>query len=374
MSPSHIAKQIKQAAFELGFSLAGITPAARPDTFSFLRDWITHGYHGEMGYISAREAAYEHPDGVLPDVRSLILLGMNYTNAAPSEDCTGKIAKYAVGAEDYHDLLRRRLKQLAARVRELAPNSHCRTVVDTAPLLERDFARKSGLGWFGKNTLLINKGQGSYFFLGGILTDAELPADAPHADSHCGTCTRCLEACPTDAFVEEYILDARRCIAYLTIELRQQPIPSDLRSGIGDWLFGCDICQDVCPWNKKSPGTHESNFTHDSVRPRDAVRLLCLTDEEFRLEFRGTPLHRTGRAAIARNAAIVLGNLRSPDSIESLTHGLSDNSDLVRGAAAWALGQFQNNQSREILRARSALETDPIVKSEIDLALKISEN
>lgn len=207
--------------------------------------------------------------------------------------------------------MRERLKSLADFLHEQRPGCRTRGCVDTAPLLERDFAKLAGLGWFGKNTMLLNKRLGSFFFLAALLTDIELSPDEPHHTSHCGTCTRCLDACPTDAFVEPYVLDARKCISYLTIELRDQPIPTELRSQMGEWIFGCDVCQDVCPWNRKAPASNEPAFVaREQLHPVDLEWLLSLDEAGFEAAFAGTPMHRTGRAALLRNAAIALGNSR----------------------------------------------------------------
>lgn len=347
LNPEELTARIKAEAVDLGFSLVGIAPAARPDTLDFLHDWLNRGMHGEMGYMSRRKDAYSHPEGVMPEVRSLILVSMNYSNEEPADSSCGRIAKYATGETDYHDLMRSRLKSLVRMLRESFPESRNRVIVDTAPLLERDFARKAGLGWFGKNTLLINKHIGSYFFLAGILTDLVLPADSPHETSHCGTCTRCLDACPTDAFDGPYVLDARKCISYLTIESRGQEVPAELRPGIGDWLFGCDICQDVCPWNRKSPGTAEPEFSPQSRESTQAVEFLSMTEEEYQQRFKGTPLERTGRVALARNAAIVLGNSGNAKWNSVLKQALESGEPLVQEASRWALGQISNAQIKE---------------------------
>ena len=210
--------------------------------------------------------------------------------------------------------------------------------MDTAPLLERDFGKLAGLGWFGKNTMLINKRIGSWFFLAALLTDVELQPDEPHHTSHCGTCTRCLDACPTDAFVEPYVLDARKCISYLTIELRDQPIPIELRSPMGDWIFGCDVCQDVCPWNRKAPSSAEPAFApREQLHPANLEWLLSLDKAGFEAAFAGTPMHRTGREALLRNAAIALGNSRDPHALPVLERALCDDEPLVREAAEWAI-------------------------------------
>jgi epoxyqueuosine reductase len=203
--------------------------------------------------------------------------------------------------------------------------------VDTAPLLERDFARRAGLGWIGKNTMLINKHRGSYFFLGALLLNLELTPDNPHTGFHCGTCTACLDACPTDAFPAPGVLDARRCISYLTIEHRGS-MPEDLRSGVGGWLFGCDICQEVCPWNRR-----------DETQPEtvDAVEILGLSDAEFRVRFGGSALERTRRRGLVRNAAIVLGNIGDAAALPALRRASADEDEIVREAAAWAIEQIE---------------------------------
>ena len=371
MTTAEIASQIKEKAKQLGFSLVGIAPAARPDTLDFLHQWLAEGRAGEMGYMERRKAAYDHPRGVLPNVCSLVLVGLNYFHDEGESPATGvgRIAKYAAGSADYHDLIRKKLRQLSAVLHEASPGCRSRAIVDTAPLLERDFARLAGLGWFGKNTMLINKRQGSFFFLGGILTDLELPPDQPHLTDHCGTCTRCLDACPTNAFDAPYLLDARKCISYLTIELRGQPIPESLRSGMEDWLFGCDVCQDVCPWNRKATSTVEASLLPDLSSARDAATFLLLSEEEFRKPFRKTPFSRTGREGMARNAAIVLGNSGDGRWVSTLKEGLDDSSPLVRGASAWALGKLRNAQAREALQNRRAIETDDSVLSEIERVL-----
>lgn len=342
--PSSDLKQlIKAESHRLGFELVGIAPAVTPTGFNSLKDWLDKGYAGEMGYIERRLDAYADPSMVLPGVRSIIMLGKNYKTAAPKPPTTateGRVSRYAWGTTDYHDLLRGLLKQLATTVKQLNPHAKTRGIVDTAPLLERDFARLAGLGWFGKNTLLINKSRGSFLFLCALLTDLDLEPDAPHESSHCGTCTCCLDACPTAAFVAPYVLDARRCISYLTIELRS-PIPEPLRSGIGDWIFGCDVCQDVCPWNRKAPTTNTPEFQPRApLRPVDAARLLRLSEDEFKAEFAGTPLERPGRSGVLRNAAIVLGNSQDAAALPALRHGLADADFLIRDACEWAIQQI----------------------------------
>lgn len=302
-----------------------------------------------MQYLPRRAAAYEHPSHVLADVRSIVMLAINYNTEASrsdrsaihSEPSSARVARYAQGSCDYHDLLRDKLKRLADTAHKLRPGCRTRGVVDTAPLLERDFARLAGLGWFGKNTMLINKRAGSWLLLAALLTDLDLEPDSPHETSHCGTCTRCLEVCPTDAFPAPYVLDARKCISYLTIELRS-PIPTELRDGMGNWLFGCDLCQDVCPWNRKAPITSEPAFQpQPDLRPADALAILKMDRDQFETRFAQTPLERPGFDGLRRNAAIVVGNSGDASAIDNLKTLQDDPSPLVRDAVEWAIEKLQ---------------------------------
>jgi epoxyqueuosine reductase len=337
-------ERIKSQAQAEGFALSGIARAAETDGFARLQEWLARGYAGEMAYMERYAAARRHPSAVLPDVRSVVMVGMEYQNSVNRGQRTetrsppaaaggqGKVARYAAGP-DYHDILRERLNRLLAWIQSEFPGVHGRGVVDTAPLLERDFARRAGLGWIGKNTMLINKHQGSYLFLGALLLDLELDPDPPHVADHCGTCTACLDACPTDAFAGPGWLDARKCISYLTIELRT-PVPAELRPGMGDWLFGCDVCQEVCPWNRK-----------DASEPElvDATELLSISETEFRERYRGTALDRTKRRGLVRNAALVLGNIGDAKALPALQRALDDPEPMVRDAAAWAIHQIEGS-------------------------------
>jgi epoxyqueuosine reductase len=366
MDPVELTATLKQEAQKLGFALCGACPAFTPRGIHAFHDWIEAGYAGEMSYLTQRRLAYEHPRHVLDGARSLLLLAMPYRTAEPTAAAAGQgqVSRYAWGI-DYHDLIHHRLRQLAAFLAKLAPECHVRGVVDTAPLLEREFAQLAGLGWIGKNTLLLNKRLGSWFFLAALLTDLELNYDEPHEADHCGTCRACLDACPTQAFVAPYVLDSRRCISYLTIELRG-PIPGDLRPGMGEWLFGCDVCQDVCPWNHRAPTADEPAFQPAlDANPLDLIALFQLDDEAFRRRFRHTPLWRPKRRGLLRNAAIVLGNQRPPAALASLICGLSDDEPLVRGACAWALRQYDLAAAREALHARLLIESDAEVRREI---------
>jgi epoxyqueuosine reductase len=328
-----------EEARRLGFELCGIAPARPADGFEQLRDWLDRGYAGEMHYMHKHADARQHPRAVYPPVRSVVMVGMNYAAGKEKEETKGisraKIARYARGA-DYHQVLRERLKMLGAWLKEQRPECWGRSVVDTAPLLERDFARRAGLGWFGKNTMLIDRRLGSWFVLGGLLVDIDLEPTPPFSTRHCGTCTACLDACPTQAFTGPYTLDARRCISYLTIELKRE-IPLDLRPAVGDWLFGCDICQEVCPWNRKAPAGHLALAARADLESVDPVKLLSLSDEAFRIRFEGTALYpRPGRRVVLRNAAIVLGNTGDERALPALERALEDPEPLIREAAQWA--------------------------------------
>lgn len=342
MHRADITAALKNHARQLGFALAGACPAVTPTGIQRFHEWLEAGFAGEMKYLDDRRSAYEHPRHVLDGARSLLLLGMPYRTAEPAEVMPGRgrVSRYAWG-EDYHELIHGRLKQLAARLSELAPEARVRGVVDTAPLLERELAQLAGLGWIGKNTLLLNKRWGSWFFLAALLTDIELEYDSIQETDHCGTCRACLDACPTQAFVAPYVLDSRRCISYLTIELRG-PVPSELRPGIGDWLFGCDVCQDVCPWNHRAAASEEPSLGPAvDTNPLDLIALFDLDEDAFRRRFRHTPLWRSKRRGLLRNAAIVLGNQRPPAARVALSRGLNDQEPLVREACAWALAQYE---------------------------------
>jgi len=376
MSPSSLTERLKQEAKRLGFDPVGATPAATPEGFRRLQQWIEAGYVGEMHYLADRLDAYQHPRHVLDDARSVLMLGMSYRTAEPAQSGPeqGRVSRYAWGAADYHDVIRDRLRKLRLFLEDLVPGASVRGVVDTAPLLEREFAQLAGLGWIGKNTMLINRQAGSWLFLAALLTDQELTYDSPHASDHCGTCQACLDACPAGAFPQPYVLDAKRCVSYLTIELRSS-IDAELRERVGEWLFGCDICQEVCPWNRTAPSSSESSFSPaPDANPVELARLFELTDDQFRDRFRRTPLWRAKRRGILRNAAIVLGNQGDPSAIEVLTRGLNDDEPLVRGACAWALGRFQDTDSHQALRGRMAIEEDPQVREEIESVLSNADD
>jgi epoxyqueuosine reductase len=337
--------RLKQQAHTLGFELVGIAPATEADGFDRLRDWLERGFAGTMDYMHRHGAARRHPSSILPDVRSVVMLAMNYRPAGEPEKSVpgspaGRVSCYARGM-DYHDVLRDRLNRLLDWLRQERPDCRGRGVVDTAPLLERDFAHRAGLGWFGKNTMLLNKRLGSYFFIGALLVNLELAADPPHMTSHCGTCTACLDACPTDAFAGPGSLDARRCISYLTIEHKGE-VPLELRAGVGDWVFGCDVCQEVCPWNRKAPpGLEPTLQARPELEKLDLIEVLGLSEEEFRRRFRGTALLRAKRRGLLRNAALVLGNVGDAAALPALRRALEDAEPLVREAARWVIDTIE---------------------------------
>jgi epoxyqueuosine reductase len=324
-----------------------------------------------MHYLADRRDAYADPNRVLDGVRSIVMLAMNYRTAEPvtPDSGQGRVSRYAWGEADYHDLIHERLDLLSEFLKDRVPEARVRGVVDTAPLLEREFAQLAGLGWIGKNTLLLNRHEGSWFFLAALLTDIELTYDAPHEIDHCGTCRACLDACPTNAFPQPYVLDASRCISYLTIELRDA-IPAELRIGMGEWVFGCDVCQDVCPWNSRAPLSRQQEFdARPNSNPMDLIGLFELDDAAFRERFRRTPLWRPRRRGLLRNAAIALGNRPTLLAISALVRGLNDDEPLVRGASAWALGQYHKSATKDALRFRRSVEKNDDVLREIAAAL-----
>jgi len=371
MTSEQFTAELKQDAHALGFQLAGVCPAEPAAGMDRFRQWLAAGYAGHMRYLPRREKAYADPRYVLEGVRSILMLGMNYRTAEPRRcgPCQGRVSRYAWGPQDYHSIIHERLRELADGVLQRYPDARVRGVVDTAPLMERQYAQAAGLGWQGKNTLLLNKTYGSWFFLAALLTDLQLAYDAPATVDHCGTCRACLDACPTGAFPQPYVLDATRCISYLTIELRES-IPDQYREAMGDWLFGCDICQEVCPWNQHAPSLTPSPFDPlAALNPVDLAALFELDEEGFRRRFRHSPLWRPKRTGLLRNAAVVLGNSRSPVVLPALVRGLADVEPLVRAACAWALGRYDQHEAFQALRQRQVVESDEDVQSEIRLSL-----
>jgi len=300
---------IKQRARELGFDLVGIAPATASGYRQYLRQWLDEGNAGEMGYLSRRFEERTDPAAYFPEAASVICVGINYF--VPLEEPPAghaRVARYALGT-DYHEVIKSRLHRLADWIREIAPEAKTRCSVDTAPVMEKELSARAGIGWVGKNTCLINEKIGSWILLGEVLTTLALPADESAVD-RCGSCRRCIDACPTDAIREPYQLDARRCISYLTIEHRGQ-IDRDLAAKFGDWIYGCDICQDVCPWNRDPPTAGDPE-----LQPRwadgslDPERVMRWTDEDYQRELKGSAMKRVKLPMLQRNAAIVLSSPR----------------------------------------------------------------
>jgi len=329
--------QIKVKAREFGFELVGVAPLSTSPEAEFYTEWLARGYAGEMDYLKHGRETRLDPAPLLPGARSLIVCALNYHTDRPLTSLDperGWVSRYAWGA-DYHKVLQTRLKRLAEWIRQ-ETRVGTRVYVDTGPLLERVYAKYGGVGWFGKNTCIIDQKVGSWIFLGCILTELELAYDTPAPD-RCGSCTRCIDACPTDAIVEPYVLDSRKCISYLTIELRGS-IPESLREGVGHHLFGCDICQDVCPWNRRAPFTSEEKL---EARPElfwpSLDHLLDLDDEGWRHLIRGTSMNRAKVRGLIRNLMVVVGNSGLKRFRKKVERFLAHSDETVRSHADWAV-------------------------------------
>lgn len=361
-----LSQLIKEKAYNLGFDLIGIAPAGRAPHAEAYRHWLAQGYAAEMAWLGREADHREDLRRVLPGVQAVVVVGLSYFVLDPpaglwNDPSRGRIARYAWGL-DYHDLMLPRLRELGDFVeREAGRTVNRRTYVDTGPVLERDFAAQAGLGFVGKNTLLINPRIGSYLFFGEILVDVELEYDEPSPSldltgfqdlsglkkkskrlGTCGNCTRCLTTCPTHAFPSPYILNSGRCISYLTIELKGA-IPPELRPFMGNWIFGCDECQEICPWVRRysrPPREPFLSYDPDWVAPK-LVDLMGLDEAAFRARFKGTPILRTKRRGLLRNVAVALGNWGSPEALPVLEQALQDPEPLVREHAAWAVEQVK---------------------------------
>ncbi len=329
---------IQTRARELGFDACRVTSAAAPATGPHFQSWVAAGHHGEMAYLARNAARRVDPQRVLPGARSILCLATSYhvaTADQPAPGPRGVVARYARFA-DYHDVMAGKLRGLTEFVNRLpAPGTQSLWYVDTGPILERDLAQRAGLGFIGKHTNLIGRALGNWFFLAEILTTLELEPDPPERN-RCGACTRCLAACPTGAIVEPFVLDARRCISYLTIELKG-PIPAELRPALGTRIFGCDDCLAVCPWNRFArEGRLLRDHTRTDLRQPDLLALLALDEAGFRSRFAGTPLARVKRRGLLRNVCVALGNLGDPASLPALQRAASDPEPLIAEHARWA--------------------------------------
>jgi epoxyqueuosine reductase len=342
MAEQALESLIKAQAFGLGFDLVGITDLGPVESAAVFDDWLGRGYAGEMQYLPRGAEKRRDSRLPVPGAVSAIVVALGYGGREP----TGPVARYARG-DDYHDVMIDMLRELQRWLPEVAGREVAgKAYVDTGPLLERDLARRAGLGWFGKNTNLVNPRIGSFFFLGALLVDLPLVGDAPFEADRCGSCTRCLDACPTKAFVEPRVLDATRCISYLTIEQRGA-IPEELRGPLGELLYGCDICQDVCPWNERfAQELKVPEFaSREMLALKDARMLareiLAMTQEEFSGAFKGSPMKRAKLRGLQRNAAVVLGNVGTSEDVEVLTGALQEDADgMVREHVVWALAQL----------------------------------
>jgi epoxyqueuosine reductase len=337
-------EEIRKLAAQCGFEIAGVARAEPVAELGWYQDWISAGFAGEMRYLTDRRAAVrDDPRNLLPSAQSVICAGKLYNTPWPYTTCFNDeerawISRYAWGS-DYHEEIRRGLAQLDRLLRDRAGDFESRICVDTAPLLERSYARLAGLGWIAKNTCLINQQIGSWLFLGELLVSIAIPEDAPPPD-RCGSCTRCIDACPTTAIVPlegsgQYFIDSRLCISYFTIELRG-PVPEENRAGIGGHVFGCDICQDVCPWNRKAPVTGEAAYQPKEFAPFLA-RLASLTEREFSAMYEGTPVTRSRYSGFLRNVAIAMGNRALPEFRGPLEKLAASDDPLVVEHARWAL-------------------------------------
>ena len=360
--------QIRARAAALGFTLCGFTRLTPLPRERFFTDWLAQGYAGDMGYLARAPERRWDPAIPFPQARSVICLGYPYAPPRlPALDwrreLRGRIAAYAAGA-DYHDIIKSKLLHLLNFLTDRYPDLWARPYVDTGPLLEREWAVRSGLGWFGKNTMLLHKRAGSWFFLAEILVSLELEGEG-FPGSHCGKCTRCLTDCPTGALADGYVLKAPLCISYLTIEHRG-PIPRELRPKLGNWIFGCDVCQEVCPWNEKF-GRPRADLAEE-LCPSLPV-LISLDEAGFRARFGRTAIYRAKRRGLLRNVAVALGNSGNPEAIPPLRAALGDPAPLVRSHAAWALGQFAEPEARLALHQHLAREEDDQVRAEALAAL-----
>ena len=354
MSPAELRERLRSDAFQLGFDQVGFAPAAEPPNASAYLSWLKQGRHGEMGYMAREDAVRRRldPREALPGCRTIIMTSLSY--ARPAGGVSGSeapvIARYALG-DDYHGVFEARLAKLEERVCRRAPGERTLPYVDYGPVLERDHAQRAGLGWVGKNTMLIHPELGSYLLLGELLTTLELPPDEPFTADRCGTCDRCIVACPTDAIRSPRELDARLCISYLTIEFRGS-IPAELRPLMGNRVFGCDICQEVCPWNEDAPpgtctdlvpGVEAGRPVTPTRMIEWAAELLLLSDDQYRNRFRHTTLGRPGRQGMLRNLCVGLGNSGSPEAISVLRRCADEGPELVREHAVWALQRIEHS-------------------------------
>ena len=376
MDPRTTAEILKSWALEAGFDRAGVAGLEPSVNGEALLRWLARGEQAGMGYLERRIEARLEPAQVVPGTRSVLCVALQYDPLSnkdgeeapdPTGDLWPRVARYARG-RDYHDVMQDRLKILEARIAAAFPGLVSRRYVDTGPVLERELAARAGLGAVGKNTNLLHPEAGSWFLLGELFLSLDLAPDVPLADL-CGSCTRCLDACPTGALPEPYRLDSNRCISYWTIEHRG-PLPPEAREMVGEWVFGCDVCQEVCPWNTAPRGAYHPELELPSERGElDLAGLLHLDRAEYVELFRGSPMKRAKLEGLQRNAAIAMGNRRRPRYVAPLAAALTEGAPVVRVHAAWALGRIGTPEAREPLEEAWAREEDPAVREEIATAL-----
>jgi epoxyqueuosine reductase len=358
-------EKIRLKALDLGFSGFGVAPPDVGESGEWFQQWLAQHFDGEMQYMKRGEAKRLDLDLVLPGVKSVICLSTSYFTTLRTleyleEPETGDISNYALNL-DYHDLIQPRLRQLEACLAEVFPGCRTKSYVDTGPVLEKPLAEKAGLGWIGKHTNLLTEGVGSYYFLSEILVDVALPSSEA-AEDHCGTCTACIDICPTGAIVAPYVLDARKCISYLTIELKGA-IPHEYRKALGNRIYGCDDCQIVCPWNSYAVATEEPAF-QEREGVKGLIELMQLDDEGFRSRFRKSPVKRIKRRGLLRNVAVALGNSGQMEAVPVLTQALSDPEPLIRSHAVWALGELLGQGALRLFEQHLSGENDAEVLAE----------
>lgn len=371
VNAAETAERLRNWALEAGFDRVGVARLGPVPRGGALLKWLERGDHAGMSYLESRVEVRLDPRSAFEGARSAVCVALQYhpvAKGAPAGDLWPRVARYARG-RDYHNVMTKRLRRLARRVREAFPGCRTKPYVDTGPVLERDLAARAGLGAVGKNTLLLHPEAGSYFLLGELLTSLDLAPDAPVADL-CGSCSRCLEACPTGALPAPYRLDSRRCISYWTIEHRG-PIPRPMRAELGDWVFGCDLCQEACPVNEAPAATAETSFELPAERSRlDLAALLAIAEEDYQEAFRGSPMKRSRRDGLRRNAAVAMGNRGEDRYVAPLAAALADGDPVIRSHAAWALARIGGAEARRALREARAGEGDPAVGEELERALE----
>ena len=361
---------IERMAYDLGFSGFGIVGPDNQDAVERYQQWLDLGYEGEMAYMSRWIEKRSDLDKVLPGVKSVLCLSKNYLTADKDmyfleKKNEGDISLYALN-EDYHDLLLPGLKQLEKKIHEEFIGCRTKIYTDTGPVLEKPLAQKAGIGWLGKHSNLLTEQCGSWYFLSEILVDVSLPV-SEEATDHCGTCTACIDICPTRAIVAPYVLDARKCISYLTIELKGM-IPLEFRKAMGNHIFGCDDCQIVCPWNSYAVKTNEAGFC-EREETRTLIELMKLDEEGFRKRFRKSPVKRIKRRGLLRNVAVALGNSENLEAVPVLVEALSDPEPLIRAHSVWGLGELLGDEASPVVDRELSLERDPLVLKEIDRVL-----